>query len=374
MATGESINRLLAPSRIMQVIAQLKKAATPISQLLGFNIGGKNRTPYGGRNFAYDVFNPSRQVPGPRAPGQPSARIAPQKVGNVSGVFPRSADTIPLLDEEMFNRRRIGANANELDEMGESYITRQEDFLATRFTNLIEFMASAMLKGSISYTTSTAGDLLWYDYTGGTQTIDFQIPPGNKNQLNMTGGGNIISASWATASTNIPAHLLAINKAMLQLSGFPLKHVICGSDVWGYVINNDYIKAQAGTSQSPFEKMSQDENGNFIAMLRGSCSWIIWHIIDTGLELGSSNTYKTLIDADSFVGMPEPTSEWCTFLDGSEIVTEGPGVGATRAERFGFYPFAYPSFDPSGWNLSAVFNGLPALQVPKAVVYADTTP
>lgn len=372
MPTGESINRLLAPARIMKVISQIKKASTPISQLLGFNIGGKNRTPYGGRNFAYDVVNPSRQISTPRTPNQPSARIAPQKVGSVTGVFPRSAETIPMFDEDLFNRRRIGANAAELDDMGEAYITRQEDYLAQRFGNLIEFMSVAMLRGSFSYTTATAGDLLWYDFSGGTSTVDFQVPSGNKSQLNMLGTGSIISASWASASTNIPGHLMAINKAMLQLSGFPLKHILCGSDVWNYCITNTAVIQAGGPNNSPFEKLKQDENGNFEAILR-AVPWLRFHIIDTGLEVGSSNTYKTLIEPDSFIGMPDPSSEWCTFLEGSEIVTEGPGVGAPRAERYGFYPFAYPTFDPSGWNLAAVFNGLPALYVPKAVVYADTT-
>ena len=59
------------------------------------------------------------------------------------------------------------------------------------------------------------------------------------------------------------------------------------------------------------------------------------------------------------------------YLEGSEIVTEGPG--GQRAEQFGFYPFAYPTHDPSGWELSAVMNGIPALFTPSAMAYGLIT-
>jgi hypothetical protein len=58
-------------------------------------------------------------------------------------------------------------------------------------------------------------------------------------------------------------------------------------------------------------------------------------------------------------------------LEGSEIVTEGPG--GAKAERFGFYAYGYPTHDPSGWDLAAVFNGIPALYTPAAVAYGKIT-
>ena len=59
------------------------------------------------------------------------------------------------------------------------------------------------------------------------------------------------------------------------------------------------------------------------------------------------------------------------YLEGSEIVTEGPG--GPKSEVFGFYPFSYPTHDPSGWDLCAVFNGIPALYLPNALAYGVIT-
>ncbi|HQW51058.1 MAG TPA: ATP-binding cassette domain-containing protein, partial [Tepidiformaceae bacterium] len=44
-------------------------------------------------------------------------------------------------------------------------------------------------------------------FSGGETTIDYQVPAGNLDQLDMLGGGNLLDADWATSSTDIPAHL-----------------------------------------------------------------------------------------------------------------------------------------------------------------------
>lgn len=370
MATGRSVAEILAAKQILKVVSRVKPALTALSTMFGFNIGGSNRIQFGGRQFFYDVFSRTRDVAGARNPGQQSAFIKPQKVGEVLGVFPRAAETIKLLDEDIYNRRRVGGPVSELDSLGESYITRQEMYLAERFANMIEFQTAAMLRGSYSY--SQDGDNLYHAFSGGSRTIDFKIPAGNKGGLDMLGGGNLIAASWATSSTDIPAHLMNINEAMQELTGYPLRNIVCKADVWGYVINNTKVAAQGGTANVVFERIQQDENGNFIAVLR-ALPWIKWHIMGHGLNLGSSNAYTQLIEDDYFFGFPDPSPEWCQYIEGSEIVTEGPGVGAPRGEQFGFYPYAYPMHDPSGWNLTAVFNGIPALYVPQAVVYGNST-
>lgn len=371
MATGRSVSDILAPKQILKVVSRVKPALTTLSSLFGFNIGGSNRVQFGGRHFFYDVFNRSRAVAGGRAPGQASDLITPQKVGEVIGVFPRAAETMALTYEDIHNRRRIGGPVNELDSAGERYITRQEMYLGERFANLIEFQTAAMLRGSYVFVQN--GDRLHHDFTGSGTTINFRIPSGNLDQLNMLGGGNLIAASWATASTDIPAHLFNINSAMIQLTGYALKHCFCKSDVWQYVLNNTKVAAQGGTSNVVFERIAQDADGNFTAVLR-SIPWLQWHIIEHGLEVGTSGTYTDLIEDDHIAFAPDPSPEWCEYLEGSEIVVEGPGVGAAKGEQFGFYPYAYPMHDPAGWNLAAVHNGMPALYVPAAIAYADVTP
>lgn len=99
----------------------------------------------------------------------------------------------------------------------------------------------------------------------------------------------------------------------------------------------------------------------------------IFHIVDYGLEIwnGSSEVFTKLIPDDRAAFFPQPSPRWVRYLEGSEIVTEGPS--GQRAEQFGFYPFAWPTHDPSGWELSAVMNGIPALYTPSAMAYGLIT-
>src|SRR5262249_24455404 len=200
-------SQILAPKTIEKAISQLELPGTSLQSLLGWGIGGTNVARQGGRNFSYDVFNVTRKVATGRVPAQAMAVAKPQGMRNVSGTFPRAAEKITLLDEELLNWRPISGPGAGLDRAG-GVVTRQEAYLAQRFANLIEFQTAAMLRGSYSYTSD--GDLLRHGFSGSETTINYQIPAGNLMQLVMLGSGNILNADWATAGTDIPAQLHAI--------------------------------------------------------------------------------------------------------------------------------------------------------------------
>src|SRR5262249_46346056 len=153
----------------------------------------------------------------------------------------------------------------------ESYITRQEAYLAQRFANLLEFQTAAMLRGSYSF--DQDGDELRHGFSGGETTIDFQIPAGNKTQLAMLGGGNILNADWSNTATDIPKHLHNINAAMVQLTGWGLAHVVLTSVAWQYVVNNTKVQAQGGSANVAFESLRRAGPGEFSAVLR-ALPWI----------------------------------------------------------------------------------------------------
>lgn len=361
-----STRDLLASKTILKAISQIQAPGTTLQRLFGWGFSGANKRRQSGRNFSYDIFDSTRSVATARLPGQASARISPQRVGNTHGVFPRAAETIALRDEELLNQRRVGGPIDELDDEGEVFITRQEAYLAQRFANLIEFQTAAMLRGSYSFT--SVGDELRHGFSGGDVTVEFQIPAGNLDQLDMLGGGDILDADWNTSTTDIPAHLYAINQAMVQLTGMGLAHVVVSSNVWQMLLNNEVIQAAGGTAQVVFETLQRSGAGEFTAVLR-AIPWVTFHVVDYGLTIwdGSAETYMRLIGSAHAAFLPEPSARWAQYIEGSEIVTEGPG--GTRAERFGFYPYAYAVHDPSGWELSTVMNGIPALYTPSAVAY-----
>ena len=141
MTTTEEI---LAPKTILKAVSQLDLPGTALSRLFNWGFGGSNVIRQSGRRFAYDIFNPTRSVATGRGPGDAASRMTAQDIDQQDGDFPRSAETISMLDEHLLNRRGIGRSGNVLDSFGESYITRQELYLAQRFANLIEFQTAAM--------------------------------------------------------------------------------------------------------------------------------------------------------------------------------------------------------------------------------------
>lgn len=365
-----STAQVLAPKTILKAISQLDLPGTALQKLMGWGLTSGNVRRQSGRNFSWDIFNNSRKVATARVGGQATSRQKGQSVSGQSGTFPRSAETIELLDEDLLNRRSIGGPDSRLDHAGQDYLTHQEIYLAQRFTNLIEFQTAALFRGSYSYTND--GDELRHAFSGGEDTVDYKIPAGNKTQLNMLGAGNILNADWATTSTDIPRHLQNINTAMVQLTGMGLAHVVLTGTGWQYIVNNLKVQAQGGSSNVVFESLRRVGHGEFSAILR-AIPWVTFHIVDYGLEIwnGSSEAFAKLIPDTHAVFLPEPSARWVQYVEGSEMVTEGPA--GVKAERFGFYPYAYPTHDPSGWNLSAVFNGIPVLYTPSAIAYGLIT-
>ena len=365
-----STAQVLAPKTILKAISQLDLPGRSLQRLMGWGLGGDNVLRQSGRRYSWDIFDNTRKIASGRIGGQAASRQKGQPVKVQQGDFPRAAEVISLLDEDLLNHRRIGGPDSELDRGGENYLTHQEVYLAQRFTNLIEFQTAAMFRGTYSY--SNEGDDMLHGFTGSAEQVDFKIPGGNKAQLNMLGAGNILNADWATAATDIPRHLQNINAAMVQLTGLGLAHVVLTGVGWQYIVNNTKVQAQGGSSNVVFESLRRVGHGEFSAILR-AIPWVTFHVIDYGLDIwnGTSEAFTKLVEDNHAIFLPQPSRRWAQYLEGSEIVTEGPG--GVKAERFGFYPYAYPTHDPSGWNLCAVFNGIPVLYTPNAVAYGLIT-
>lgn len=361
------------PTPINSVISELNVVNDRLQTLFGGGMGGGNVQQYRGRNFGYDIFNQTREVSTGRAPGATAATIAANPVGRVSGVFPRFNEKLPLLFENIHNLRQIGGPTSELDAAGESYIRRQAQIVKQRFTNSREFQFAAMLRGSYTYTIS--GDDLIHAFSGGSMTVSYQVPSGNRTavggsfaaNLNPLGSGNIITAAWSSSSTDIPSQIYAINAAGEQLTGYPIKHICCDSTVWNYVTSNSKVQALSGTANVVFDYLTRsDASHDFTAVLRGM-PWITWHITDGGLNL--NGTFSKLFPSTHAAFLPEPSPEWVTYFEGSEVVSE---VAAnTQAERFGSYFWAKPTDDPAGYQLHGVHNGIPVLFVPSAIFFGQ---
>lgn len=371
--SGRAVAELLAPEVILREVSQIQLPGTVLSDLFDWGLPARdpdnmtgNMVNYPLREGSFDVFNRTRRLATGSVPGTANTNIKPQKVGRTRFTIPRTAEQIPLTDEELVNRRQIGQAVTVVDSLGENYLMRQKRYLAEAVANMIEFQTAALLRGS--YTFSQNGDELRQGFTGGEDTIDWQVPANNKNQLN-----GIIASSWATTTTDIPGEVSAVNRQCNTNTGLGIEHAVCNSKTWQYVINCDKVKAQAGTSNTPFETYNRTGPGQFEVTLR-AIPWVQWHIVDYTLEIwdGSNFTDTALIADDQVSMFPTPSAAWVQYLNGGEVVTEGPR--GPRAFQYGFYAYGYEQWNPSGWNLANVHNGIPALYVPAAIFNADVTP
>jgi len=380
-----SIAELLSTKITSRSVTQVAATTSEIVNFFGFQgndpkSDGKNVRRVGHRSAGYDIFNDARTMGMGRAPGTAAATVRRQSVGRVEFTFPRMYEKLPLLHDELHNFRKIGGPASEYDEAGKDYIIKQQRWLGQRAANFRLGLTAGMMRGHLYG--HQVGDDIYYDFTSSSANIDidYKIPAGNLNQLNMLGGGAILDASWATTSTDIPRHLSEINAAFQNLAGTNLKQIVLNSKTWQYVINNTAVARQAGTAATPFESFKREvgmgSNGRPLcvqhATLR-SAPFYDFMITDAVIEVGaqgSTSTVKLIPDGNVWFG-PEPDSNLFEMLLGSEPVNEGYGKATTV--QYGSHAWTKEFDDPAGVFMYALDNALPALYVPKATAWATVT-
>lgn len=348
----------------------------------GSNIRGANVNTVGHRQFGYDIFNDSRAVGRSTAPGAPAAVSTRNPVGRVQGTFPRMHDSLMLPAEEIHNRRVIGGASSAYDEGGKNYIARQQRFLGQKAGNFRTLLVGGMVRGAL-YAHKRNTDV-YYDYTSTTAlwTIDYQMPAGNKSQLNMLGTGNIIDIPWSNPGANIPKHIGDINAAFQQLCGTRLDLIMINASTWNLILNNDFVIQNAGSSNPAYIELAREsgtsENGRPYTTMEARIAavpWVTFLITDEGLDLETSTpnvtTYTKFIpDGAAWFG-PAPTSDLFEMLEGDEPIAEGPNMA--QQIKAGLDAWTYSSFNPTATQMFVLDNALPALYVPAATAYATVT-
>lgn len=383
MTTDASLAELLSTKMTARAVSQVAACTSELLNFFGFQgndpkSDGRNVRRVGHRTVGYDIFNDARTIGGGRAPGTSAGTIRRNPVGRVEVTFPRMYEKLPLLHDELHNFRKIGGPSNEYDEAGKDYIMKQQRFMGQRAANFRLALVAGMMRGGALYG-HVSGDDVYYNFnsSGATFTIDWKIPAGNKSQLNMTGGGNILG-DWSSASTDIPGQLAQINAAFQYLCGTSLKNIIINSKTWQYILNNTNVQKQAGTSATPFETFKREvgmgSNGRPLATqhatLRGAPFYdfmITDAVIETG-PLGNTTVEKLIPDGYAWFG-PEPDSNICEMLLGSEPVNEG--YGKQTSVQYGSYAWTKEVDDPAGVFMYTLDNALPAWYIPNAMAYGN---
>jgi hypothetical protein len=388
MTTG-SLQQILHPIITTKVISRIAVAENPLLRLFGFEPGGPCEMKIGHRQHGYDTFNNVRTAAQAAAPGRPAATVTRNPVGRVNVTIARAHEKLPLLAEELHNYRPIGGSSAVFDNMGATFIRRQQRFMGQRIGNFRAAMLAGMIQGKMYLHKS--GDNMYYNFTssGALLTIDFQRPNStstgeNYNQLNMVGTSNtdpstglagapIIQSSWANPSTDITKHIAQIDVTLQQTVGTNLGRIICGEDIWQAVTENDYVIAKAGIANAPFSEYIRDESDeldnpkNLKKCRLRAFPWLEWIVTDSVLQLGAlgSETYVKFVPAGSFwFGPKAPNPLFWEIALGSEPVSEGPNM--PWVDKMGMTSWTTYTYDPTGVYLYTLDNAIPCEYIPAA--------
>lgn len=356
-------NQLLSLPQVTRVVSTIKTPGSVFQQWLGFMPGGRNVTNIRGNMFAFDQFNKTRKIATHRPSGTGPATVTPQTIGQTPIKLSRAHEKIHLLQDKVFNTRPIGGNYGDVDVNGQSYVTKQEDFIAQRFRNNRELLTAFMLRGSIQLKVS--GDEYVPVASGGQVTISFGTLLDATSYFN---GGTI-----ATISTDLISAFLALNAGMEQGAGWPLRHVWINSTVFGYLNKNTGFLNAGGSANtvwqtyttSPYSSAEGVPDSGFVASFK-CLPWLQFHVYDAGLDI--DGTFTKFIPDDHIIATPEPSNDWTEMVEGSEMIAENV-MDMSGREVTGIAAWTERTTQPAGWDLIAVDNALPVLYKPNAIAY-----
>lgn len=370
-----ALQTLLSPQVLTKVVSQKAAASSWLLDLFQLGPGQSQETYMGhGRFGAFNIYNHVRSVAKGRAPGTAAGRSAPNPMGTVNFTYPRMHDSVTLLAETLNNLGRIDDPAQR-DAAGADMIKRQTNTLGEMAANWRKAMLMGMLRDSLYFAFS--GDDVYLNMTSGLR-INFQMPAGNKTQLNMLGAGNIIDASWATSTTNIPLHLLKINEGFQRLNGGKLCAVICGLTVFDAIRKNDHVQEEHGTSHSPylrFDRLAVEDGPGktaknvFVVELR-SAPGVLFYVTDETLDIGpdADSLTATKIVADNtatFIGFEPGTEEVVQCYLGSEPIAEYDG--GPENVKVGTASWSVKRSNPTATELFVLDNCLTVNHIPDSI-------
>jgi len=393
-----SLHSLLTPQVILKAVSRIRKFQGRLGRWVGFqpnrfnpdtvSLEGPN-TRYGDTRFAtFRLDDVTRVVGKGRAPGTGPASVAVNPVGDVRVSCARFHEKVRLLGEFLGNLSPIIGPNSQIDTGGQSYIARQTVHLAEKYNNTIELMTTGMFQDNLYF--QFAGDNL-LPVIGAPAApalgfqLPFQLPAGNKNQLNLLGTGNIILIGWQNVSAPLIKNCLQIQAAMTQLSGYQPRHFWMNSLMWYNVLLNTEVRNTAGSANTPFamydrvKEMAVDgmPQPEFAAELRG-IPWITWHIADDVLVTGgdvdptwssSSGTTTVKVCPDNTVIIaPDPSPDWTELYHGGEYISENAGQPMVLKRGYTFWKEWVTQ--PSCIELIALMNCMPLLYVPKSIAFA----
>ena len=320
------------------------------------------------------------EVDGNRAMAVVVSQDAPARRVGHQGAKRRSATMLRSFESQAFTanslRNLMGIDGMVRDDMGRQHVTRQTQDFLNRLSNLKQTCVQRMLFTFKLYF-NEKGEMLTSS-SGATTSIDVGIPAGQLDQLDILGDGDIIDASWATATTNIPGHLEDIKDQMRQLGGWDITTCYYGRNIAKYIAANDYAKNLIINTPALATQVFSNANRVPTGFMQ-----LDWQYAGDAFYIDAAGAVQKLLGDDEIVVTPSASDDsWWKHAVGSEMIPNGiMRRGQSASDMLGdlqevFGDFAYAKMDDNPVSIEHFVgcNFLPLITATKAVCKADVTP
>lgn len=248
--------------------------------------------------------------------------------------------------------------------------TRQAVNFGLRFDNTEIASVASVLSQGVIYQGSNGHIQL--TSSGAARTISLGRPAANMNQC-----GGLITASWATAGTDILGNILSILAAMSN-AGRPCKKIMYGTNIPGYMRGNTAISGMSSKSSWLADQLAQSR---LPVGFGDPANQVVWEPIWNSFFKDASGTTRTFFDGDAVLFLPEVDKTWYTMVDGAAIVPTKVGLAGNPAEAAASLKkvrgkFSYARINDNPVSVDQFFGHsfLPVLLDPAAFYTADVIP
>jgi len=262
-------------------------------------------------------------------------------------------------------------NDEGMQKMGIENVGIEVGQFARYFQNLRDAAVfSALCTGYIHF--DNEGNLL-PSAAGAAVTIDFGLPAGNRDQLDVLGAGDIIDATWSAAGSDIVQQILNLKGASVQLTGYRIKYAFYGKNIVGYLQGNTALSKYLENQKADLAKTIA--GGEVPDGLLG----LIWKPLHEAGTLMHDGNFKFWCPDNTVCFSPVPSPDWWGFLQGGTPVATDIGTVTPDAvsmidsinTEFGMYSYCVVENDPCRIKMVSGDVFLPTVKVPKALFIAD---
>ncbi len=266
----------------------------------------------------------------------------------------------------------------ERQDLGKQEVARQIQQARITQDNLrISAVASVFFNGGQIYFDGS-GNLLPTS-SGAATSVNFNIPSGNLNQLNVLGQGNVIDSYWDSASSDIINQIVNLKQASVYLTGFEIKHAYYGRNILNFVANNTLCQAFLARSASASDREAQGrqilDSGEMPANFLG----LTWHPCYTSMFLDNNNNVQSFVGDSAITFTPDYNPNWWRFIEGTAVVPKRFGAtispeGTVLRDNYdtirGRYAYGVPITDPETAKIIYGDNFICGPSVPAAIFEA----